>query len=242
MRKIAIVSSTLITALTLAGGERPALADATGEMLWKTSGTHIGPAMQRIGGDPSRSAIGGYARFDIHAVSLFIPQPRFEKESERTTGIAVYDALFADFFFGSMTSEPIGGEGKLSVGYSFGYEGLVGWRTPVFGALGGIRYAAKGASVGDATADLTGGLGLEARGEFHAWSEAPISAQVWTKPWGESKAIGIEARLPISTYVWLYGRFDYLSLPKPPATTAVPDPATPSNQTISAGLGFGRWG
>lgn len=241
MRKIAIVT-TLITAATIAGGARLARADATGEMLWKTSGTHIGPAMQRIGGDPSRSAIGGYARFDIHAVSLFITQPRFEKEGERTTGIAVYDALFADFFFGRMTSEPIGGEGRLSVGYSFGYEGLVGWRTPLFGALGGLRYSAKGAAVGDATADLTGGLELAARGEFHAWSEAPLSAQVWTRPWGDTKSIGLEARVPLSTHVWFFGRFDHLSLPKPAATAAVPDPATPSNQTITAGLGFGRWG
>jgi len=226
-------------AAVLAIGERNARADATGEALFKYAGTHAGVGAQGIGGvEPRRTEVGAYFRFDIHLVSLFVPQPRYEEKAETTTGVAVYDALFADFFFGKLISEPAKDESTLGIGYGFGYEGLVGWRTPRFGALGGVRYAAKGA----ATTDLATGLGIEARGELVAWGNAPLSAQIWTKPWGDSKVIGVEAHVPISTHVWFYGRFDYATFPAPPSTPTNPDPSSPSVQTVSVGVGFGRWG
>jgi hypothetical protein len=183
-----------------------------------------------------------------HGVDMVIDFPVVAAFVGLKNGFTVYDAAYFDFYLGYMTSEKLAfvksKEGPFSVMGSFGYDFLLGYRTPLFAAFGGVRFDWHTAFIGSSTLEgehgalLAGAMPLMVRGELRLFDNLRAHATAWSdfKPDG---TMGLLAGFPVGERLWIYG--GYASLGGYTEKSWNNTSAKGSTNQFSVGMRFGKW-
>jgi hypothetical protein len=183
-----------------------------------------------------------------HGVDMVIDFPVVGAFVGLKDGITVYDAAYFDFYLGYMTSETLKyvktEEGPFSVMGSFGYDFLLGYRTPAFAAFGGVRFDWHVASIGSSWLQGEGGalvasaIPLMVRGELRVYGGLRAQATAWSDFKSEG-TMGVLGGLPLRDRLWIYG--GYASLGGHTEKSWNDTNAKGSTDQISIGLRFGKF-
>lgn len=183
-----------------------------------------------------------------HGVDMVIDFPVVGAFVGLRNGITVYDAAYFDFYLGSMTSDKLTyvrtEEGAFSVMASFGYDFLLGYRTPAFAAFGGMRFDWHVASVGDSWLQgehgdlIASAMPFMVRGELRVYNDYRAQATAWSD-FQSDGTMGLLAGLPIMERIWIYG--GYAAMGGYTEKSWNDTSAKGSTDQFSIGLRFGKW-
>ncbi len=186
----------------------------------------------KFNGIPMRVGNGVHTKLAGGIISSFV---------KKEHAIAFYDEFYCNVSIGKLASAPLyyfaSPEFKLTTSFMFGYEILMGYNTPKFAVLGGVRFQWANAFIG--SSELTGDKLLCGTHPFMLRTEYKINGSPYRKfvlmAWSNFNSLknnsGFNLDIPVSKKkrLWITFQYEYLTYPSS-------SPANYGNNQYTAGV------